>query len=601
LVLEDAYLELLVAVSTPDWIGRPPIPKNLDFDKIEQRESTADEEGASEAEEREESSCPQLDKEIDELVSQAVIHTKNGLAENFEEVARSEKEISPEVVTSSPKEGEKAQLERGDSREGDECGECKQETRSERNKDNDEDRESDLPMATPTATPPPAGADIKAATEQKRQCSQEQQQPKQQEASPEQPKIVPMGRSKFWGEARTVILNREPNQSFGISIVGGRVEVSQRGGLPGTGNTVSGIFIKSVLPNSPAGRSGLMNMGDRVISVNEHDLRDSTHDQAVYLIKNASNPVRFVVQSLHSFSPQQMVTFGVAPSTSPSSILKKPESVIPSRASTEDSWRSIPEKEEGDQKISTKDANKPQGSKEEQSDAEIERDEPHKQTEGGEKAIDRNKAAKVGIEPGSAAYLERSQSDSEPEDAFLYTKVALKSTCPLPIKVGDELLEARFCCVVIVNGRVLLGLSHLNASARIRECCEEGTLELLLLRRFDALEQMAIRPEPMLSRSRTSPACDQDSASLVETTLIPGRRRQPGEPTREDDGGEEEDDDRDSEEKQQKGGGSAGTEESAGIEETKKESSEVAETKEESLSRASSSSSSCNASREAKV
>ncbi|VDM67607.1 unnamed protein product [Strongylus vulgaris] len=76
-----------------------------------------------------------------------------------------------------------------------------------------------------------------------------------------------VARSKFWGEARTVILQREPNKSFGISIVGGRVEVSQKGGLPGTGNTVSGIFIKSVLPNSPAGKSGMMNMGDRVISV----------------------------------------------------------------------------------------------------------------------------------------------------------------------------------------------------------------------------------------------------------------------------------------------------------------------------------------------
>ncbi|CAB3404649.1 unnamed protein product [Caenorhabditis bovis] len=109
-----------------------------------------------------------------------------------------------------------------------------------------------------------------------------------------------LARSKYWGEARTVVLNREPNKSFGISIVGGRVEVSQKGGLPGTGNTVCGIFIKSVLPNSPAGRSGQMNMGDRVISVNDIDLRDATHEQAVNAIKNATNPVRFVLQSLHT-------------------------------------------------------------------------------------------------------------------------------------------------------------------------------------------------------------------------------------------------------------------------------------------------------------
>ncbi|CAJ0608515.1 unnamed protein product [Cylicocyclus nassatus] len=132
-----------------------------------------------------------------------------------------------------------------------------------------------------------------------------------------------VSRSKFWGEARTVVLQREPNKSFGISIVGGRVEVSQKGGLPGTGNTVSGIFIKSVLSNSPAGRSGMMNMGDRVISVNDIDLREATHEQAVNAIKNASNPVRFVLQSLHSFTPQQQMvsspsnsTIGSAPADS---------------------------------------------------------------------------------------------------------------------------------------------------------------------------------------------------------------------------------------------------------------------------------------------
>uniref|UniRef100_A0A1I7THU4 PDZ domain-containing protein n=1 Tax=Caenorhabditis tropicalis TaxID=1561998 RepID=A0A1I7THU4_9PELO len=115
-----------------------------------------------------------------------------------------------------------------------------------------------------------------------------------------------LARSKYWGEARTVVLIREPTKSFGISIVGGRVEVSQKGGLPGTGNTVCGIFIKSVLQNSPAGKSGQMMMGDRVISVNDVDLKDATHEQAVNAIKNASNPVRFVLQSLHT-NQQNMI------------------------------------------------------------------------------------------------------------------------------------------------------------------------------------------------------------------------------------------------------------------------------------------------------
>uniref|UniRef100_A0A1I7RYQ8 CDT1 domain-containing protein n=1 Tax=Bursaphelenchus xylophilus TaxID=6326 RepID=A0A1I7RYQ8_BURXY len=116
----------------------------------------------------------------------------------------------------------------------------------------------------------------------------------------------PRRRSNFWSEERSVVLLREPNETFGISIVGGRVEVSQKGGLPGTGSTVAGIFIKSVLPDSPAGRSNRMFMGDRVISVNDVDLRSATHEQAVLAIKNARNPVSFVVQSLQSFSADKV-------------------------------------------------------------------------------------------------------------------------------------------------------------------------------------------------------------------------------------------------------------------------------------------------------
>uniref|UniRef100_A0A915HZG6 PDZ domain-containing protein n=1 Tax=Romanomermis culicivorax TaxID=13658 RepID=A0A915HZG6_ROMCU len=105
-------------------------------------------------------------------------------------------------------------------------------------------------------------------------------------------------RSKYWGEPRTIELNREMGKSLGISIVGGKVEVCK--GAPGTGSTVSGIFIKNVIVNSPAGKCGVLNMGDRIINVNGVDLCDATHEQAVEIIRNASNPVKFTVQSLHS-------------------------------------------------------------------------------------------------------------------------------------------------------------------------------------------------------------------------------------------------------------------------------------------------------------
>lgn len=74
----------------------------------------------------------------------------------------------------------------------------------------------------------------------------------------------------------------------------------------GTGNSVTGIFIKSVCTNSPAGRSSKIFMGDRILSVNDIDLRNATHEQAVQAIKNAKNPVHFVVQSLQSFTPDKV-------------------------------------------------------------------------------------------------------------------------------------------------------------------------------------------------------------------------------------------------------------------------------------------------------
>lgn len=38
------------------------------------------------------------------------------------------------------------------------------------------------------------------------------------------------------------------------------------------------------------------------------DLRSATHEQAVSAIKNAANPVRFVVQSLQNFAANQVHT-----------------------------------------------------------------------------------------------------------------------------------------------------------------------------------------------------------------------------------------------------------------------------------------------------
>ncbi|KAL1129914.1 hypothetical protein AAG570_012858, partial [Ranatra chinensis] len=60
--------------------------------------------------------------------------------------------------------------------------------------------------------------------------------------------------AKHWGPQRLVQISREPKCSLGISIVGGKVDLYNSG--PDSASAISGIFIKNVLPQSPAGRTG---------------------------------------------------------------------------------------------------------------------------------------------------------------------------------------------------------------------------------------------------------------------------------------------------------------------------------------------------------
>lgn len=103
--------------------------------------------------------------------------------------------------------------------------------------------------------------------------------------------------STLWGPPRTVVLYRnEQAKSLGISIVGGKLDFS------GPGNTIetciSGIFVKHVLPDSPAGRHSTLKTGDRILEVNGYNLREATHDHAVDVIRSTDSPIYFIVQSL---------------------------------------------------------------------------------------------------------------------------------------------------------------------------------------------------------------------------------------------------------------------------------------------------------------
>ncbi|XP_016086893.1 multiple PDZ domain protein-like [Sinocyclocheilus grahami] len=100
--------------------------------------------------------------------------------------------------------------------------------------------------------------------------------------------------SNSWNLPRRVELHREAGKSLGISIVGGR----GMGSRLSNGEVMRGIFIKHILEDSPAGRNGTLKTGDRILEVGGVDLRDASHEQAVEAIRNAANPVVFVVQSI---------------------------------------------------------------------------------------------------------------------------------------------------------------------------------------------------------------------------------------------------------------------------------------------------------------
>lgn len=66
-----------------------------------------------------------------------------------------------------------------------------------------------------------------------------------------------------WGKERTVEVHRVPDKTLGISIVGGKIDLFNMS----INSPISGIFIKNVLPDSPAGASGALKTGDRILEV----------------------------------------------------------------------------------------------------------------------------------------------------------------------------------------------------------------------------------------------------------------------------------------------------------------------------------------------
>lgn len=329
----------------------------------------------------------------------------------------------------------------------------------------------------------------------------------------------PMLDGKHWGPERTVEVRRDEKNSLGISIVGGKVDLSW------SGSSVTGIFIKNVLPDSPAGKSGLLKTGDRILEVEGTDLRGATHEKAVEVIKKTGNPVTFMVQSLVQWTPGNS-----APGSRDVSRLgtRYPTSITPARTPTPE----LIQPGLSDIKKQEIQANlkKPFNRRQTTEDSEDDIDDVHQQ----QGRIETKQG--VEIDRASAGALRRNKvdraNDPEEEDEFGYTNKKIQKkygdlkgevvvvelqkganglgislagnkdrtvmsafVCGLNpngnafkdgrIKVGDEVLE--------VNGNVIYGRCHLNASS-IFKGIPGPKVKVIVLRKKTGLQEMAIKP-----------------------------------------------------------------------------------------------------------
>ncbi|XDV17672.1 hypothetical protein PO909_023502, partial [Leuciscus waleckii] len=345
--------------------------------------------------------------------------------------------------------------------------------------------------------------------------------------------------SNNWNLPRRVELHREAGKSLGISIVGGR----GMGSRLSNGEVMRGIFIKHILEDSPAGRNGTLKTGDRIVEVGGVDLRDASHEQAVEAIRNAANPVVFLVQSIihkdktsaldaveevSAFnlktSSEKAVDTQSRPflrlcSTNPftptpfklnreegkiilaTPVLSLP--VVPHVGETDsDTLTEIPDRlvlhdngpddeEEDEYGYSWKKVTERYG----RLPGQLHMIELEKGRTGlglslaGNRDRSRMSVFVVGIDPNGAAGRDGH------------------------IVVGDELLE--------INGQVLYGRSHQNASAIIKSA--PSKVKIIFIRNGDALSQMAVGPmkETDSPDTHTEPETPGSTLDMIQHITLP--------------------------------------------------------------------------------
>uniref|UniRef100_A0A0N5BLJ9 Protein lap1 n=1 Tax=Strongyloides papillosus TaxID=174720 RepID=A0A0N5BLJ9_STREA len=109
-------------------------------------------------------------------------------------------------------------------------------------------------------------------------------------------KTIVFGEPSWDGKIEDVELQRDSNKSLGLSIVGGVDQCSHPFGIE-----KRGVFISKITPNSPAAYCGKLRIGDRILSVNDKDIRNAKHKDAVDILKGSGPVIKMGI--LHEPQP----------------------------------------------------------------------------------------------------------------------------------------------------------------------------------------------------------------------------------------------------------------------------------------------------------
>ncbi|XP_042567717.1 inaD-like protein isoform X6 [Cyprinus carpio] len=304
-----------------------------------------------------------------------------------------------------------------------------------------------------------------------------------------------------WGPPRRVEVWPEPQESLGISIVGGRTVIKRLK----NGEELKGIFIKQVLPDSPAGRTGALKTGDKILQVSGVDLHNASHEEAVQAIKAAPSPVVFIVQSL---------------SSTPRPVSVMASSIRQHKAKRKDAQQKAGQTS-GPPAMRLPPPYRPpsQVQEEEQQEEESEDEEQAKE-------VIRQRYADL---PGELLIVELekdrnglglSLAGNRDRSCMSIFVVGINAGGPASregrIKVGDELLE--------INNQVLYGRSHQNASAIIKSA--PSKVKLVLVRNEDAINQMAVAPFPSQPSSFYSSETHQNMPAALAPAPAPAEKPQ---------------------------------------------------------------------------